>query len=369
AHTFLSNLTINGTRLELGKCIRPYEDNRNFPVKDLKSKELTCRTTSMNVADTDICGVAAGAKMSVEWHESDEKDRAISSSHLGPCIVYLSPLDANGDGDVWFKIFEDGYDPETKKWCVDKIIASKGLMDITIPADLKAGNYLMRTEVIALHEADREYGTDENAGAELFPNCAQLYIGGAGSAQPAGVAIPGAYTTKDPGLLFDLYDGYDSYPIPGPPLYKPGSVSAGSSSTGNSSADSSADKEKDSSADEDTTENVDEDNTDNAEEDNTDSSEIEEDTNTSKGNAQKANVDEEKTEENNSDQDTTSEDDSTSAKEVPVFNLNKSISQEIVAGSTSKTEDVAIGATITNAAGQPCVRVRRKRRRDLRGEL
>ncbi|KAJ2776983.1 hypothetical protein GGI15_004663 [Coemansia interrupta] len=337
AHTFLSNLTINGTRLELGKCIRPYEDNRNFPVKDLSSDELTCRTTSMNTADTDICGVPAGSTVTVEWHETDEQDRAISDSHLGPCIVYLSPLEANGAGNVWFKIFEDGYDPDTKKWCVDKIIASKGLLDITIPADIKQGNYLMRTEVIALHEADREYGTDENAGAELFPNCAQLYIIGTGTAEPTGVAIPGVYTTKDPGLLFDLYDGYDSYPIPGPELYEAGSLPAGGSPAT-------------SSTDEDAT-----------------SSETEETSSKDEGESKDDNNG--KASGKNDEDSSSSDDDGTSSTKAPALNLDQTASQENDAGSPTETEDVAIGATITNAAGQPCVRVRRRRRRGLRGEL
>ncbi|KAJ1722077.1 hypothetical protein LPJ53_003484 [Coemansia erecta] len=351
AHTFLSNLTINGTRLELGKCIRPYEDNRNYPVKDLSSDELTCRTTSMDVADTDICGVPAGSTVTVEWHETDEQDRAISDSHLGPCIVYLSPLEANGAGNVWFKIFEDGYDPDTKKWCVDKIIASKGLLDITIPADIKQGNYLMRTEVIALHEADREYGSDENAGAELFPNCAQLYIIGDGTAQPTGVAIPGDYTTKDPGLLFDLYDGYDSYPVPGPKLYEAGSIPAGGAPAASSSeADVASSSETDDTSSKD-------------EEDN------------KKGDTKKKekSKDDDNEDDTTTEEEATSEDDAVSATKSSTINinlnLNKSISQEIVAGSTSEADDVPIGATITNAAGQPCVRVRRRRRRDLRAEL
>ncbi|KAJ2605036.1 hypothetical protein H4R99_001439, partial [Coemansia sp. RSA 1722] len=225
AHTFLSNLTINGTRLELGKCVRPYQDDRNFPVKDPSSEDMTCRTTSMNVADTDICGINAGDTITVEWHETDEQDRAISDSHLGPCLVYLSPLEANGAGNVWTKIYENGYDPSTKKWCVDIIIASGGKLDVPIPADIAQGYYLMRTEVIALHEADRPFGEDENAGAEYFPNCAQVYIIGSGTAQLTGdSAIPGVYTKDEDGIVFNLYDDYDSYPIPGGKLYEAGSA-------------------------------------------------------------------------------------------------------------------------------------------------
>ncbi|KAJ2086529.1 hypothetical protein IW138_005613, partial [Coemansia sp. RSA 986] len=127
-------------------------------------------------------------------------------------------------GNVWFKIYEDGWDPETDTWCTIKVIKTNGKLDVTIPADIAPGNYLLRTEIIALHEADRVYGADENAGAEIFPNCAQLAVSGTGTAVPSGVAIPGAYSKEDPGLHYDLWGDSTTYEIPGPTLYTPGSA-------------------------------------------------------------------------------------------------------------------------------------------------
>ncbi|KAJ1641692.1 hypothetical protein LPJ64_006370, partial [Coemansia asiatica] len=89
-------------------------------------------------------------------------------------------------------------------------------MDVLIPATIPQGYYLMRTEVIALHEADRPYGADENAGAEYFPNCAQVYIASTVTGKlPGDSTIPGVYTKDEDGIVFNLYDGYNSYPIPG----------------------------------------------------------------------------------------------------------------------------------------------------------
>ncbi|KAJ2806519.1 hypothetical protein H4R20_001656 [Coemansia guatemalensis] len=144
-------------------------------------------------------------------------------------------MESNGEGNVWFKIHEDGYTADDDKWCVDRIVASKGLWDIPIPSDIKPGNYLLRTEVIALHEADRVYGEDEDAGAQYYPNCAQLTITGTGSAVPSGVAIPGLYKPDDPGIHFNLWDGHKSYQIPGPAVYAGGGATT-SNNTGSNGA-------------------------------------------------------------------------------------------------------------------------------------
>ncbi|KAI9503876.1 glycoside hydrolase, partial [Coemansia spiralis] len=219
AHTYLTNLTINGTLLDEGKCIRPPWENENFPVKDVTSKDLLCRTKSMTVASADICGIQAGSNITVDLHESGPGSRALSESHRGPCIVYMAPLDSNGDGPVWFKIYEDGWDKAADTWCVNTLIANKGKLEVTIPRDIAPGNYLLRTEVIALHEANRVYGADESAGAELFPNCAQLAVYGTGTVHPSGVNIPGIYDKTQPGLHYDLWGDSTTYEIPGPTLY------------------------------------------------------------------------------------------------------------------------------------------------------
>ncbi|KAJ1661928.1 hypothetical protein IW140_005690 [Coemansia sp. RSA 1813] len=234
AHTYLSHLTLDGIKYDEGVCIRPYPANRNFPVKDPSSTDLTCNVGGVTSTAAKTCPVEAGSTITVEWHHDNDSagDDIIDASHEGPCLVYMAPLETNGSGDVWFKIFEDGYDASTKKWCVDKIRASGGKLDVTLPADIKAGDYLLRTEIIALHEADTDYATNSARGAQYYPNCGQISVSGGGDAVPQGYAIPGIYKTDSPGILFNLYSSYDSYPIPGPPLYVPGSgAGAGDSSS------------------------------------------------------------------------------------------------------------------------------------------
>ncbi|KAL2880524.1 hypothetical protein SGCOL_004245 [Colletotrichum sp. CLE4] len=44
-------------------------------------------------------------------------------------------------------------------------------------------------------------------------------VTGSGTANPTGTAGTSLYTANDKGVLFDIYSGATSYPIPGPALY------------------------------------------------------------------------------------------------------------------------------------------------------
>ncbi|KAJ1795513.1 hypothetical protein LPJ59_004300, partial [Coemansia sp. RSA 2399] len=198
--------------------------NYNYPVRDPMSSDLTCNVGGVSSVADKTCPVDAGSTIMVTWHGGNDtaSDGIIDASHLGPCLVYVAPLENNGQGDVWFKIFEEGYNSTTKLWCVDKIRANHGMLDITLPSDIKAGDYLLRTEVIALQEAFADDATTPAHGAQYYPNCAQVAVSGGGDAVPKGYAIPGIYHTNDPGIFFNIYVPYDNYTIPGPPVYVSG---------------------------------------------------------------------------------------------------------------------------------------------------
>jgi len=173
------------------------------------------------------CPIAAGSSIGIQWHHNSiaASDDIIDPSHKGPLMVYLAKSDS-GSGAVWFKIYQDGY--SNGQWAVDRLIANRGRVDVTIPSDIAPGNYLLRGEIIALHSAN---GLN---GAQPYVGCVELTISGSGSATPSAVSIPGAYSPTDPGILFNLYTTITSYPIPGPAVYKAGSSSSssGSSSSG-----------------------------------------------------------------------------------------------------------------------------------------
>ncbi|KAJ2776999.1 hypothetical protein H4R18_005381 [Coemansia javaensis] len=223
-HTFVTSVTIDGKELAENKCIRPLWKEDNSPQLDPNGKDMLCRTKNMDPSATEVCDVTAGSKITILWTESGKGSRAIAPGHNGPCLAYMSPIATNGEGPVWFKIFEDGYDAAKDKWCTEKVMAAKGYMDITIPADIKPGQYLLRPELISLHEADRVFGKDKTAGAQYYPGCVQLNVKGTGTAVPQGWSIPGIYKPTDPGLHFNLWDGHKTYDIPGPKLYVSGSA-------------------------------------------------------------------------------------------------------------------------------------------------
>ncbi|KAL4878457.1 glycoside hydrolase [Aspergillus karnatakaensis] len=156
--------------------------------------------------------VEAGSTIKVTWNTWPD-------SHKGPIIDYL----ANCNGDCatvdkeslqWFKIQENAVvDASTNTWITDELIEDGFKTTVTIPSSIAPGNYVLRHEIIALHSAGQENG------AQSYPQCFNLVISGSGSANPAGVAGTSLYTSTDPGIVFDIYSPFDSYPIPGPELF------------------------------------------------------------------------------------------------------------------------------------------------------
>jgi cellulase len=78
---------------------------------------------------------------------------------------------------------------------------------------LLTGNYLIRGELLALHEAYRENGV------QPYVDCAELTITGSGNAKPSTVKFPGAYKPTDPGILINIYNPITNYVIPGPAVH------------------------------------------------------------------------------------------------------------------------------------------------------
>lgn len=73
--------------------------------------------------------------------------------------------------------------------------------NVTIPANIAPGNYIIRHELIALQIAQTP------GGAEFYPSCVQVAIGGNGTGAPTAeetVQLPGAYSDSDPGLVVDV---------------------------------------------------------------------------------------------------------------------------------------------------------------------
>ncbi|KAL9109447.1 MAG: hypothetical protein Q9227_005955 [Pyrenula ochraceoflavens] len=163
-------------------------------------------------------------------------NEAIGGDHFGPVQVYMSKVSdsSTADGSAgWFKVFEDTWAPthagqaNADNWGTKDLNTCCGKMNVKIPSDIPAGDYLLRAEVIALHVAS---GLN---GAQFYMSCYQLTVTGGGSANPATVLLPGAYKATDPGILYNLYQTQTTYIAPGPTVYSGGSTrSAGAACSG-----------------------------------------------------------------------------------------------------------------------------------------
>ncbi|KAM7193327.1 endoglucanase B [Rhypophila sp. PSN 637] len=245
AHTYIWGVFVNGVDQGTFRGIRtpayngpPPRGYANSPVKDLDSIDMRCNMLGDKQVPHTI-QVQPGDNLTLDWHHDNRSasDDIIDYSHHGPAMVYLSP-DPPADNS-FVKIWEKGlYETSDKpygagKWATTSDIkANKGLMHVRIPAGLKAGFYLLRAELVGLHEADASYLKNSRRGIQFYPNCVQLEVVGDGEvALPTdGVSFPGAYKYEDPGIVYDVYCSTESkatrtapctttYPIPGPTVW------------------------------------------------------------------------------------------------------------------------------------------------------
>lgn len=212
AHTRVHSVWVNNVDQGDGRNTYIRSPTENSPVKDLASSAMICNLNGAKAAPRFVTA-AVGDKISIEWYHNRRQDDIIAASHKGPINVYIATyFEGAGTGPIWTKISEDGYDNTAKKWAVDKLITNQGKYDFMIPTSIKAGKYMIRSEIIALHESDTAYNVNASRGAQFFPSCIQFEIAGSGSAVPDGeFDLNIGYTYSDPGIVFNLYSTYNHY--------------------------------------------------------------------------------------------------------------------------------------------------------------
>lgn len=187
--------------------------NEVGPATPFTGPNITCGPGG-NVPVSKVAPVVAGSEVTFDWNPWN-------SVHQGPLMTYVARCPNGcstfkGDtGNVWVKIAEDGYNPNRALPWAEENIHSPGTYTIKIPASLADGEYLLRHEVLGLHVASQV------GGAQFYPTCIQIKVTGGGSANPTGIALPGAYKTDDPGIFMQLYKvtpQTPTYVIPGGPV-------------------------------------------------------------------------------------------------------------------------------------------------------
>ncbi|KAF1956589.1 glycoside hydrolase family 61 protein-like protein [Byssothecium circinans] len=226
AHCIAQRVRINGAQDQgLGLGIRMPTSNN--PIQNVNDGNIACNSGFQSPVSNKVLDVKAGDQVGVQWGHviggaqfAGDKDHPIAASHKGPTIFYLAkvddPVSNSGKGLQWFKVAEDGLDG-SGKWGVDRMIASGGWVDFTMPSCVAPGKYLLRAEIVALHSASN------SGGAQFYMGCAQINISGSGSKTGQTVSFPGAYSANDAGILVSIYNAQGQpvgngqpYKIPGP---------------------------------------------------------------------------------------------------------------------------------------------------------
>ncbi|KAJ3557993.1 hypothetical protein NP233_g11598 [Leucocoprinus birnbaumii] len=200
AHYTLPSLIINGAVTTPWLYVRETNNyNSQAPVTDVTSIDLRCYTSQTGATASTVT-VAAGSTIGVSANGPMYHDGVIN--------VYMAKAPSNvstwdGSGAVWFKVFEI---PAVTDGGSTITFPGTNIQSFTfkIPSALPSGQYLIRTEQIALHVAST-FG-----GAQFYIGCGQINVTGGGNGKPGPlVAIPGVYTGNEPGILINIY-----YPIP-----------------------------------------------------------------------------------------------------------------------------------------------------------
>jgi len=186
-----------------------------------------------------VCPAKAGSSLTLEFHADPSlvEPGVLDKSHKGPCAVYMKkvtsavpPGASPAAGDGWFKIWYEGYDDATSKWCTEKLVSNHGRLSVSIPTDIAGGYYLVRTELLALHQANLN-----PPNPQFFVGCAQLFLSSAGTAiATSTVAIPGYVDLSKTAMKFDIWEKPMKLPYPefGPPAYQSGTNNTQIASSG-----------------------------------------------------------------------------------------------------------------------------------------
>jgi hypothetical protein len=140
-----------------------------------------------------------------------------------------SAINSTATGQGWTKIWDEGYDATTSQWCTEKLIQNNGLLSVSIPEEFAGGYYLVRTELLALHEAN-----ESPPDPQFYVGCAQVWLNSNATGVPkSSVAIPGYVNISDPAVLFNIYTPKFPYTTPGPPPLTSNDFTNNSNSTFN----------------------------------------------------------------------------------------------------------------------------------------
>ncbi|KAM6495231.1 glycoside hydrolase family 61 protein [Amanita muscaria] len=239
AHGFVHQVIIDGTSYignppNAAQNTSPLRQVSDVgPVKGATNPNVNCGLDAQLASQ--VANANPGSIIQWDWRGGDLSHWP---HNTGPMMTYMASCGSttcdqfNSSNAKWFLIDRVGQSSDGS-WAQADLMTG-ALASVKVPSSLAPGNYIMRHEIIALHLAVTL------GGAEFYPGCAQLSIGGSqtGVPQPSDlVSLPGAYKDTDPGI-FDpnVFDSGATYTFPGPPI---ASFISGASSSGNGTSSGS----------------------------------------------------------------------------------------------------------------------------------
>ncbi|RDX55149.1 hypothetical protein OH76DRAFT_1339695 [Lentinus brumalis] len=240
AHGYVQDLTVDGKSYSgwlpftdpyaspvPKRIVRKVPDDG--PVLDATSSDVVCNKGGESGAGA-VATAAAGSQVVFHWTNWP-------ADHQGPVSTYMTSC--NGDcknfdasNAKWFKVDAAGF--SNGKWAATQLIENGNKWTSTIPSQLKAGQYLIRNEIVALHSVGQP---------QFYPSCAQIEVTGGGSTVPSGselVSIPGLYNSVQWPDIWS--DNFKSFKIPGPAALGDSSSGSGNSDPASSSPVASSTK-------------------------------------------------------------------------------------------------------------------------------
>ncbi|KAI9448963.1 glycosyl hydrolase family 61-domain-containing protein [Russula earlei] len=220
AHGFVTQVIIDGTTYTgnvpnaqpSDSPIRQISDIS--PVKGANNPSLNCGLNAQLA--TMVVPANPGSVVEFYWGNPGQQNWP---HNTGPLMTYMAACDTstcdkfNGSTAKWFKIDQIGKKPDGTTWYQQDVM-NRQPVSVTLPLNVTPGDYLVRHEIIALHLAVTL------GGAEFYPSCTQIRVGGSQTGEPNQiVSFPGAYNDNDPGIYDpDVYSPGSVYVFPGPPV-------------------------------------------------------------------------------------------------------------------------------------------------------
>ncbi|KAH8663003.1 glycosyl hydrolase family 61-domain-containing protein [Tricladium varicosporioides] len=212
------------------------------PITDTALPAMRCNRDPYHAAEVITIHAGDNVTIHVESEFDDEKTGITYGwYHPGPLFVYMARMpdgieggvsEWDGAGEVWFKIYEQGPLPYIAS-SLDATWPSsrKTSLTLTIPPTLPAGQYLLRPEHLALHNAPYDLATKTFIpNPQFYMVCIQLQVNnseeqGTGDPSPL-VEFPGAYHMDDEGVKAAGFMTWNwilgtkiNYTMPGPKVW------------------------------------------------------------------------------------------------------------------------------------------------------